>query len=126
MKKLLIEITFSVIFVFGATFVVYNFLAGISPFWNTQLVWSVVLAIGWAIVAAGYYHQGWLVQVKKSSANGSGVLPVPVFFIQCVLFVKGIYYQDWSLIWGAVIVNSGVTFSLYQIMRARKTSNSSQ
>ena len=94
MKKILIEIPLSIIFVFGATFVVYNFLAGISPFWNTQFVWSVILAVGWTIVAAGYYHQGWLVHTKKSSANVSVVLPIAVFFIQCVLFVKGIYYHD--------------------------------
>ena len=121
MKKLLIEILLSVLFVFGATFVVYNFLAGVSPFWNTQLIWSIVLAVGWAIVAAGYYHQGWLVHTKKSSTNVSLILPTAVFFIQCVLFVKGIYYHDWSLVWGAVIVNSGVVFSLYQITRARKS-----
>ncbi len=123
MKKLFPEILFSAVFVFGATFIVYNILKGISPFWNTQFVWSVVLAVGWVIVAAGYYHQGWLVHAKKSSANVSVVLPIAVFFIQCVLFVKGIYYQDWSLVWGAVVVNSGVVFSLYQIMRAKKTSN---
>ena len=120
MKKLLIEILLSAAFVFGATFVVYNFLSGISPFWDTQLIWSIILALGWVIVAAGYYHQGWLVHTKKSSANVSIVLPIAVFFIQCVLFVKGIYYQDWSLVWGAVVVNSGVTFSLYQIMLMRK------
>ncbi|MDO8474496.1 MAG: hypothetical protein Q7S62_03080 [bacterium] len=123
MKKLLIEITLSAVIVFGLTFIAYNFLAGISPFWNTQFIWSVVLAVGWAIVAAGYYHQGWLVYTQKSSANVSIVLPIAVFFIQCVLFVKGIYYQDWSLVWGAVIVNSGVVFSLYQIMRQKTKQN---
>lgn len=120
MKKLLVEIIVSAVTVFGLTFLVYNSLAGISPFWDTQFIWSGMLAIGWVVVAAGYYHQGWLVSAKKSSANVSIVLPVAVFFIQCILFVKGIYYHDWSLVWGAVVVNSGVLFSLYQIMRARR------
>lgn len=122
MKKLFLEILFSAVFVFGLTYIFYSILAGIPPFWDTQFVWNIILALGWVIVAAGYYHQGWLVHTKKSSANVSVILPIAVFFIQCVLFVKGIYYQDWSLVWGAVVVNSGVVFSLYQIMR-QKTSN---
>lgn len=120
MKKLLLEFFLSAVFVFGSTYVFYSILAGIPPFWDAQFFWSIVLALGWVIVAAGYYHQGWLVHTKKSSANVSIVLPIAVFFIQCILFVKGIYYQDWSLVWGAVVVNSGVVFSLYQIVRSRR------
>jgi len=78
-----------------------------------------MLALGWVIVSLGYYHQGWLVHKSKSAEHVSIVLPVAVFMVQCILFVKGIYYKDWSLILGAVMVNSGVVFSLYQIIKSR-------
>ena len=75
--------------------------------------------LGWIIVSAGYYHQGWLVRKDHSSAHVSLVLPVAVFFVQCILFVKGIYFDDWSLVAGAVLVNSGVCFSIYNIIKSR-------
>lgn len=80
---------------------------------------------GWVIVSLGYFHQGWLVHSGKNAEHVSIVLPVAVFSVQCILFVKGIFYGDWSLIYGAVIVNSGVVFSLYQIIKARHKSRTS-
>ena len=94
-------------------------LAPQTLFWNAQSIWSALLIVGWVIVALGYYHQGWMVQKSKSSKNVSIVLPVAVFVVQCVLFVKGIYYSDRSLIIGALLVNSGVVFSVYQILKMR-------
>ena len=106
-------------FVCISTIVVYWRLAGFSVFWDSQFLWSAGLAIGWVIVSLGYYHQGWIVHTSKSAEHVSIVLPMAVFVVQCILFVKGIYYNDWSLIVGAVMVNSGVIFSLYQILKAR-------
>lgn len=119
MKKIHFEIPVSVLFVFISTFFVYKYLADLSVFWNSQIFWSVVLALGWVVVSFGYYHQGWLVHKSKSAEHVSVVLPVAVFIVQCILFVKGIYYEDWSLILGAVMVNSGVVFSLYQITKVK-------
>ena len=118
-KKLLLEILFTAGLVLIPTFFVYNYLVRIPSFWNAQNIWSIILAVGWVIVASGYYHQGSLVHARKNAQNVSIFLPIAVFFIQCVLFVKGVYYKDWSLIWGALIVNSGVVFSLYQIAKAK-------
>ena len=120
MKKFIIEFFVSVLIILIPTFVVYYFLKGVPSFWEEQFLWSVVLAIGWVIVAAGYYHQGWLVHRTGNSADVSIVLPATVFFVQCVLFVKGIHYNDWSLVWGALVVNSGVVFSSYNILKSRK------
>lgn len=122
MKKVTLEILVSVVFVFGATFLVYRYLAGVNSFWDTQYLWSIVLAVGWIVVALGYYHQGWLVRMQNKADDVSILLPVAVFLVQCVLFVKGVYYRDWSLIGGAVIVNSGVVFSLSQIIKVRRAS----
>lgn len=74
--------------------------------------------ICWTIVALGYYHQGWLLSTGKNPNGVSQILPIAVFFVQCILFVKGIYYHDWSLIYGALIVNSGVAYSLYHLAKA--------
>lgn len=116
MKKLILEFSLSIVLVFIPTFIVYSILNDFPSFWDAQTLWSIILAIGWIVVAAGYYHQGWLVHKGKSAAHVSIVLPSAVFLVQCVLFIKGIYYSDWSLIWGAVVVNSGVIFSVYQII----------
>jgi hypothetical protein len=120
MKKLIVEVLVSIIFVFGSTYFVYTYLANTGSFWNTQSFWSIGLALGWIVVAAGYYHQGWLVRTRNKADDVSIFLPIAVFLVQCVLFVKGIYYNDWSLIWGALVVNSGVIFSLSQILRIRR------
>ncbi len=119
MKKLYWEILGSIIFVAFCTMLVYMRLSGVHLFWNTQVIWSIVLVVGWMVVAFGYYHQGWTIYKNKSSKNVSRTLPIAVFIVQCVLFVKGIFYSDWSLITGALLVNAGVVFNLYQIARSR-------
>ncbi|KND48896.1 MAG: hypothetical protein AB200_00515 [Parcubacteria bacterium C7867-005] len=119
MKKIYLEILFSALFVALSTIFIYGRLIGFDVFWNSQFLWSVILSIGWVVVALGYYHQGWLVHTSRSADHVSVVLPTAVFIVQCILFIKGIYYGDWSLIIGAVMVNSGVVFSLYQIVRAK-------
>lgn len=119
-KKTLLEIILSIALVFVPTLVIYNELAGVSSFWNAQFLWNLALAVCWILVAIGYYHQGWLVHKHDNAKGVSIVLPITVFFVQCILFVKGIYYRDWALIEGAVVVNSGVFFSLYHILKARR------
>ncbi|OGG76568.1 hypothetical protein A2950_01025 [Candidatus Kaiserbacteria bacterium RIFCSPLOWO2_01_FULL_55_19] len=122
MKKVHWEIVASILFVFGSTYLVYGQLENISSFWDAQALWSLALIAGWMVVSAGYFHQGWMVHQGHSAANVSAFLPSVVFLVQCILFVKGIYFNDWSLILGAVIVNSGVVFSLYQILQAKRRS----
>ena len=119
MKKLFLEIFFSILFVFATTLFVYGKLVGINNFWDAQNIWSIILALGWIVVALGYYHQGYIVHKSRSASHVSIILPSAVFVVQCVLFVKGIYYKDWALIFGALVVNSGVVFSLYQITHAK-------
>ncbi|HXF44414.1 MAG TPA: hypothetical protein VNK70_03055 [Candidatus Paceibacterota bacterium] len=118
--KVVIEIILSIAAVLVPTFLIYGELAGFDGFWDAQNLWSVALITLWTIVALGYYHQGWLVHKKQKADEVSIVLPLAVFFVQCVLFVKGIYYGDWSLAGGALIVNSGVFFSLYNILKVRR------
>jgi hypothetical protein len=118
MRKVHWEIIASVVFVLGVTLVVYGQLKDYAAFWDAQNFWSIVLIIGYGVVAAGYYRQGWLVHHNHSAANVSILLPVTVVTIQCLLFIKGIYFNDWSLIVGALIVNSGVVFELYQTLKA--------
>lgn len=119
MKKIILEVLVSAAVVLVPTYFIYGRLSGVDSFWRTQSLWSFGLAVLWMIVAAGYYHQGWLVRRKRRADDVSIALPVAVFFVQCILFVKGIYYSDWALVFGALIVNSGVVFSLSQIMRFR-------
>lgn len=120
MSRIYWEILFITLVVIFATVFVYGRLVNFNLFWDSQFIWSVALIICWAVVTLGYYHQGWLVYTSKSADHVSVVLPIAVFIVQCILFVKGIYYVDWSLVAGAVMVNSGVTFSLYQIIKNRK------
>lgn len=119
MKKIHFEILISILFVFISTFFIYGYLSKFSGFWDSQTIWSCILGICWIIVSLGYYNQGHLVQKSKSANHVSIILPIAVFVVQCVLFVKGIHYKDWSLVGGAIIVNSGVLFSLYQIYKVR-------
>jgi hypothetical protein len=114
-RHLAFEILLSASIVFVPTAFAYQRLAPITSFWNAQSVWSIILGFCWLIVALGYYHQGWLVRTQHSAKDVSRVLPIAVFIVQCILFIKGIYYQDWSLVLGAVLVNSGVVFNLRQI-----------
>ena len=115
-KKIYIEILVAMMFVFAGTYFVYGRLSPVSEFWGAQTFWSALLIICWVAVALGYYHQGWKIHKRRDSDEVSLFLPCTVFVVQCVLFVKGIYYNDWSLVWGAIVVNSGVLFSLYQII----------
>jgi len=115
------EIVFSLLFVTVATMLIYGKLQQVSVFWKAHMFWSYALMLCWIIVAAGYYHQGWLVRKDHNAAHVSLILPIAVFFVQCILFVKGINFGDWSLVVGAVLVNSGVLFSLYHLMKARLT-----
>lgn len=119
MKKVYFEIIGSIAAVLLPTYFVYQNLVDKSGFWNAETLWSGALILCWLIVASGYYHQGWLVH-KEGARGVSAALPIAVFFVQCILFVKGIYYQDASLVIGALMVNSGVLFSLYNIWRAPK------
>lgn len=125
MKKVayVLEIFISIAFVFISTFFVYKYLLSFPSFWDAQFAWSSALMACWIIVSIGYFHQGWLVRTNNHShaRDVSIVLPIAVFIVQCILFVKGVFFQDWSLIFGAVVVNSGVVFSLYNIIRVRKS-----
>jgi len=128
MKKLIklissLEIILSSLTVAVLTFFTYGYLSRFPSFWNAQSVWSVALMVCWTIVAIGYFHQGWLVRVHNQdhAHDVSIILPIAVFIVQCILFVKGIFYGDWSLVLGAVVVNSGVIFSLMNILRARRS-----
>ncbi len=121
MKKVYWEILASVVFVLGGTFLVYGQLESNAAFWDAQSIWSIALIICWTMVAAGYYYQGWVIHHGHTSTNISAVLPSIVFTVQCILFVKGIFFHDWSLILGSLMVNSGVVFCLYQIIKAKRT-----
>lgn len=119
MKKLFMEIILVAVFVISGTLVMYRYLVGIAGFWNAQIFWSFVLLICWTVVAFGYCRQGWLVRKAKSALHVSVLLPTIVFIVQCILFIKGVYYNDFALIIGAVLVNCGVVFDLYQILRVK-------
>jgi len=84
-----------------------------------QLYWSIGLIICWLIVAYGQYHQGRIIKQTGSCDNVSFRLPLAVFTAQLILLVKGIYYYDWSLISGCIIVNASVSYNLYQIVKTR-------
>lgn len=120
MKKVHWEILASLIFVLGGTFLVYGQLESNEAFWDAQYLWSVALTVGWTVVAAEYYRQGWMIHKARTSTNISALLPSTIFVMQCILFVKGVFFHDWSLIVSALIVNSGVIFNLYQIMNAKR------
>jgi hypothetical protein len=122
MKRVHFEVFLAIVSVVGGTLFTYHLLSGKPNFWNQQNFWNSVLLICWAVVMMGYFRQGWLVHKAKSSKNISLFLPIVVFFVQCILFVKGIYYHDVALIFGAVMVNSGAIFNAYQIFRFRHKS----
>lgn len=121
-RRHIAEAVGSILFVFGLTYLVYQSLVSFPLFWNVQTTWSIALVLCWIFVSAGYFHQGWLVHARNDAKEVSLLLPSAVFIVQCILFVKGIYYHDWSFVLGAVIVNSGVVFSLVQIFKARRRS----
>lgn len=120
MKKFFTELIVVIIVVVLGTWIVYWYLADVGSFWSAQHFWSLALMVCWTVVALGYYHQGWIIHRDRSAKHVSKILPATVVLVQCILFVKGIYYKDWSLVIGAVLVNSGVIFNLYQIWHTRK------
>ena len=69
MRKVYWEILASVIFVLGGTFLAYGQLAGTAAFWNAQSLWSIALIICSAMIAGGYYYEGWLIHHGRSRAN---------------------------------------------------------
>ena len=119
-RKVYWEVLISITFVLGGTFLAYSWLAHNAFFWNTQQIWSVGLIIGWTVVAAEYFRQGWMIHNARTSINISALLPSTIFVMQCILFFKGVFFQDWSLIISALTVNSGVVFCLYQIMKKKR------
>jgi hypothetical protein len=122
MSKAYLEVLGAILFVTFATIAMYSQLADVAFFWNEQLAWSIGLIVCWAVVSAGYFHQGLIIRKARSATHVSIILPIAVFIVQCILFVKGIYYKDFSLILGAVMVNCGVTFNLYQIIKFKSRS----
>lgn len=108
------EILASVIFVVGGTALLYVWLSETSGFWNAQRLWSIALIAGYAVVAFEYFRYGWLIHHSRTTANISPFLTLSIFAMQCILFVKGIFFGDWSLVAGTLMVNSGVVFTLYQ------------
>ena len=84
---------------------------------NEQLFWSISLLICWVIVSYGQFHQGKIIKQKHNNKNVSIRLPLAVFIAQLILFVKGIYYNDWSLIAGCIIVNIGTVYNIVQIRK---------
>ncbi|MEX1014023.1 MAG: hypothetical protein WDZ80_02580 [Candidatus Paceibacterota bacterium] len=122
MKKIFFEIIVAILFVSIGTFFTYNQLQQVDSFWDSQFLWNIGMMICWTVVSIGYFNQGWLVYTRNDAEGVSIILPIAVFFVQCILFVKGVYYEDWALIAGALLVNSGVIFSLYQIAKHRRLS----
>ncbi|MEI6659893.1 MAG: hypothetical protein WCK91_00535 [bacterium] len=120
MKKIYFEVLGALAFVFIATFFVYGWLSGFTRFWSAQFMWNCILVVGWTIIATGYYMQGFKVHKLGNVDQISPFLPESVFVVQCILFVKGIFYHDWALIYGALIVNSGVIFCIYQVLRVKR------
>ena len=120
MKRVHWEIILGIVFVLGGTFVVFNFLKNNQNFWTAQHFWNTTLVAGWTVVSAGYWRQGTIVHKARSATHVSLVLPLAVFFVQCVMFVKGIYYHDAALVCGALLVNSAVVFDIYQIFKYRR------
>jgi len=120
MKKVHWEILISIVFVLGGTFLAYSWLAQSAYFWDAQRMWSVGLIIGWTVFSVEYFRQGWILHHARTSVNISVLLPSTYFVMQCILFVKGVFFNDWSLVVSALIVNSGVVFYLYQIIKLKR------
>lgn len=95
----------------------YWWLAEVAGFWGAQDLWSIALLMGYSILSFEYFRHGWMIHHARTSANISPILTLSVFALQCVLFVKGVYFEDWSLIAGALILNCGIVFTLYQTIK---------
>ncbi len=115
LKKLYIEIFVVLALVIFSTAIIYRLLSPVVSFWSTQNVWNIILLGCWSIVSIGYWHQGLMIHKAKTASHVSLFLPTAVFCVQCILFVKGIYYKDYALVVGAVMVNSAVLFDIKQI-----------
>ncbi len=120
MKKVYWEILISIVFVLGGTFLVYSWLAHNAAFWDAQRIWSIGLIIGWTVFSVEYFRQGWIIHHARTSANTSVLMPLTYFVMQCILFIKGVFFHDWSLIASALILNSGVVFYLYQTIKLKR------
>ncbi|MCX6815326.1 MAG: hypothetical protein NT120_00555 [Candidatus Aenigmarchaeota archaeon] len=83
----------------------------------THELWNIILLLCCIIVAYGYLHQGEKVRKSGNYDNVSVRLPLAVLAAQCILFSKGLFYSDWPLYIGAVVVNSAVLYELLQIFR---------
>ena len=111
------EILASIVFVLGGTAFMWSWLSDMPDFWDEQRLWSFALITGYTIVSFEYFRQGWKIHHARSPANISTTLTTTIMLMQCVLFVKGVYFGDWSLIVGALIYNCGVIFLLYQTIK---------
>ena len=110
----------SAVVVLGGAYLVYSNLEQNTAFWDAQHIWSIGLIIGWSVNSIEYFRQGWILHHAHTSDNISLLLPATYLVMQCILFVKGIFFQDWSIIASALIVNSGVVFYLYQALQAKR------
>ncbi len=84
-----------------------------------QVVWSIILSVCWVVVSFGQYNQGKKIKTKETTKNVSVILPLAVIFAQVILFIKGVYYSDWSLIAGAIAVNIGALYNLFYLIKYR-------
>ena len=110
----------SMVLVLGGTYVAYGWLAHSAAFWDAQSIWSIGLIIGWGVVAIEYYRQGWMIHHARTLVNVDALLPSTIFVMECILFVKGVFFDDWSMVVSALIVNSGIAFYLYQIIMIKR------
>ena len=110
----------SALFVLGGAYLVYINLESNAAFWDAQHIWSIGLIIGWSVYSIEYFRQGWILHHARTSDNISLLLPSTYLVMQCILFVKGVFFNDWSIIASALIVNSGVVFYLYQALQAKR------
>lgn len=119
MRKVHWEILVSVVVVLGGTYLVYNGLAHNAYFWDAQRIWGMGLIVGWTVLSIEYFRQGWIIHHARTSANISVLMPSTYFILQCILFYKGVFFNDWTIIISSLIVNSGVVFYLYQVIKLK-------
>lgn len=106
--------------VLGGAYLLYSNLGNNAAFWDAQSMWSVALILGWAVYSIEYFRQGWIIHHARTSDNISILLPSTYVVMQCILFIKGVFFHDWSIIVSALIVNSGVVFYLYQVIKIKR------
>ncbi len=86
---------------------------------DEKTIWSILLMFCWIIVSLGQINQGMKIKKNKNIENISIFLPTTVFIAQTILFVKGLSYGDWSLIIGAVVVNIGTMFNVFNFLKIK-------